>query len=198
MRRSLRGKRNEAEFRFAQAELLELRAADVAGQSASELWYMDQAGFTLEPCVPYAWTLVGETLELASSRSRRQNVVGFLNLRSQFHSFSFEGTIDTQVTLECLYWFSRQIEQRAIVVIDNAPIHTSEEFEDELDELQKCGVTVKYLPAYSPELNLIEILWRKIKYEWLPLDAYKDFKTMTQALFEILKGVGSKYRITFA
>ncbi len=198
MRRSLRGKRDEAAFRFAEAELLGLREADLAGQGASTLWYMDEAGFTLEPCVPYAWQKVSETLELACGKSRRQNVIGFLNLRNQFHSFAFEGTIDTSVVLECLDLFSRQIKKPAIVVIDNAPIHSSEEFEDGLDELQRRGVMVKYLPAYSPELNLIEILWRKIKYEWLPLDAYKDFKTMTQALFEILKGVGSQYRITFA
>ena len=55
-----------------------------------------------------------------------------------------------------------------------------------------------FLPPYCPELNLIEILWRKIKYEWLPLDAYQNFKTLTAALFAVLKGIGSKYRITFA
>ena len=57
---------------------------------------------------------------------------------------------------------------------------------------------MKFLPPYSPELNLIEILWRKIKYEWLPLDAYQDFKTLPASLFDVLKRIGSKYRITFA
>jgi len=63
---------------------------------------------------------------------------------------------------------------------------------------QKEGLYLKFLPPYCPELNLIEILWRKIKYEWLPLDAYQSFKTMTEALFEVIGGIGSKYRITFA
>jgi len=31
------------------------------------------------------------------------------------------------------------------------------------------GVGVHFLPPYCPESNQIEILWRKIKYEWLPL-----------------------------
>ena len=159
---------------------------------------LDEAGFTLEPCVPYAWQKVGETFELACASSQRQNVLGFLSLRNKFHSLAFEGSIDTGVVIECFHLFSRQIEKPAIVMIDNAPIHTSEEFEDELDELGKKGVTMKLLPPYSPELKLIEILWRKIKYEWLPLDAYQNFKTMTQSLFEVLKGIGSKYRITFA
>lgn len=30
---------------------------------------------------------------------------------------------------------------------------------------------------YSPELNLIEILWRQMKYAWLPLSAYLSFIT---------------------
>jgi hypothetical protein len=38
------------------------------------------------------------------------------------------------------------------------------------------------LPAYSPELNLIEILWRMIKYHWLPLKAYESFKDLMRSL----------------
>ena len=59
-------------------------------------------------------------------------------------------------------------------------------------------LAVKFIPPYCPELNLIEILWRKIKYEWLPLNAYQSFKAMTRALFEVLRSIGPKYRITFA
>ena len=54
-----------------------------------------------------------------------------------------------------------------------------------------------YLPTYSPELNLIEILWRKIKYEWLPLNCYVNYQTLKKAVLEILKNFGSKHRITF-
>ncbi|MBC6474874.1 MAG: transposase [Hormoscilla sp. GM102CHS1] len=31
-----------------------------------------------------------------------------------------------------------------------------------------------YLPTYSPQLNIIEILWRFIKYSWLNTDAYES------------------------
>jgi transposase len=81
--------------------------------------------------------------------------------------------------------------------LDNAPAHRGGEFEEELEELEKLGVSVMFLPSYSPELNLIELLWRKIKYEWLPLDIYGNYQTMCDELFEVLKGIGSKYRITF-
>ena len=198
-RRSLRRWRDEAEFRFAEAELNKLRATCAAGDSRFDLYYFDEAGFSLQPCVPYAWAKVGETLELACANGSRQNVLGLMHWRgAAFHSCAFEGRVDSSLVIDCLHLFSQQFTKPTIVLIDNAPIHTSEEFADEIVGLKKEGVIVKYLPAYSPELNLIEILWRKIKYEWLPLDAYKDFKTMTQELFEVIKGIGSKYRITFA
>lgn len=198
-RRCVKFGRDETEFRLAEAELFSLRQSCASGASEFDFHYFDEAGFTLQPSIPYAWQQIGETIELACANSQRQNVLGFMKWSGEeFHSFAFEGRVDSQLVIECFHLFSNEITKPTIVAIDNASIHTSEEFEDEIDELRRKGIIVKYLPAYSPELNLIEILWRKIKYDWLPLSAYENFKTMTRELFEILKGVGSKYRITFA
>jgi transposase len=198
MRRSSRAWRDEAEFRAAEVELAHLRARSLAGTSAFDLWYYDEAGFTLQPSVPYAWQRVGQRLELASTHGPRQNVLGFFNRPNQFHAFAFQGSLDSPTVIHCFALFHRHQQKPAVVVVDNAPIHTSEDFEEELERWQKSGLHVKFLPPYCPELNLIEILWRKIKYEWLPLDAYQNFKTLTASLFDVLKGIGSKYRITFA
>jgi transposase len=198
LRRSLRSLRDEEEFRVAAADLAQLRADSLQGDSAFDLWYYDEAGFTLQPSIPYAWQLVGQRLELASAHGPRQNVLGFFNLQHQFHAFAFEGSIDTNTVIHCFNLFRQRQKKPALVIMDNAPIHTSEDFDDELDHWQKQELHVKFLPPYCPELNLIEILWRKIKYEWLPLDAYQNFKTMTASLFEVIRGIGSKYRITFA
>jgi transposase len=178
--------------------LAHLRARVLAGTSAFDLWYYDEAGFTLQPVIPYAWQRVGHRLELAAAHGPRQNVLGFFNLHNQFHAFAFQGPIDSHTVIHCFDLFRQQQQKPALVVVDNAPIHTSEDFEEELDRWQKADLHVKFLPPYCPELNLIEILWRKIKYEWLPLDAYLNFKTLTASLFAVLKGIGSKYRITFS
>jgi transposase len=55
-----------------------------------------------------------------------------------------------------------------------------------------------YLIPYAPELNLIEILWRHIKYFWLPFAAYQCMEALREALEQIVKDFGSKYQITFA
>jgi len=53
------------------------------------------------------------------------------------------------------------------------------------------------LSSYSPELNLIEILWRHIKYRLLSFSAYQWLNVLIEALENILSHVGSKYQITF-
>jgi len=63
---------------------------------------------------------------------------------------------------------------------------------------EKQGLFLEFLPPYSLELNLIEILWHFIKYAWLNLTACKDFETLNSELDRVLKNVGTKYRITFA
>ena len=54
------------------------------------------------------------------------------------------------------------------------------------------------LPSYSPELNLIEILWRFIKYEWIDVKAYQCWNSLVNYLETVLIGFGSKYIINFA
>ena len=64
-------------------------------------------------------------------------------------------------------------------------------------EWEEKGLYLYYLPPYSPELNLIENLWRFIKYQWLPFSAYLSFRNLLSSLNEILENVGEKYKISF-
>lgn len=197
MRRSSRGKRNEGDFQTAKAHLCELRVACGAPDRDFDLIYFDGAGFTLTPSVPYAWQPRGETLEIPSAHSPRLNVLGFLNLNGSFQSYVFECPIDSAVLIRCFDDYCRRMKQPALIVLDNAPIQTSAAFEAQLKRWEEQGLYLLFLPPYCPELNLVEILWRKIKYEWLPLSAYQSFKDLAEALDEVLRGVGSKYRLSF-
>lgn len=173
------------------------------GQCEFDLWYFDEAGFTLTPSLPYAWQPIGERIELESpgNQRKRQNVLGFLRWDgTDFYGTAFEeGSIDNHLVGGCFRAFAkaRKSIKPKLIVLDNAPAHRGDEFEEELDQLEKLGIFVMFLPSYSPELNLIELLWKKIKYEWLPMDIYGSFETLSNALFKVLKGIGSKYRITF-
>ena len=196
MRRSAKDRRDPEEFARAQAEVADLQAHHRAG--AFDLQYFDEAGFSLQPSVPYAWQPEGETIEIPSRRSRQLNVLGFLSLAGLLTSFTIAGTIDTEVVVTCFEAFSKQIKRLTVVVIDNASAHTSKRFAECAAQWEERGLFLYYLPPHCPELNLIEILWRMIKYRWLPLSAYKDFPSLVEKVEEVLVQVGSRYTIDFA
>ena len=148
--------------------------------------------------MPYAWQPIGETIEIPSSRSPRINVLGFLNTKNKLESFIFEGSVNSDVVVACFDYFSNVITKQTFVIIDNASTHTSKAFNENIDKWEKKGLFIKRLPPYSPELNLIEILWRFVKYQWLPLSAYKSFKDLGNEIENVLKNVGGKFRINFA
>lgn len=54
-----------------------------------------------------------------------------------------------------------------------------------------------FLPAYSPHLNPIEILWRFMKYRWLKKVDYLSWSRLKKAIFAIVKDFGQVYRIDF-
>lgn len=108
-----------------------------------------------------------------------------------------EGSVDTDLVIGCFDAFSDTITKKTVVVIDNAPIHRSQAFQKKLPAWEKKGLFLYFLPEYSPELNLIEILWRFIKYFWLPFSAYLNFDALVQAVEEILMKVGTEYQIAF-
>lgn len=47
-----------------------------------------------------------------------------------------------------------------ILVMDNLSTHKDRE---SLEMLKQAGVTVRFLPAYSPDYNPIEMMWSKVK-----------------------------------
>lgn len=196
VRKSLRKKRHQEDFDRSKEEIEELILQHK--ENEIDLCYFDESGFTLEPCVPYAWQQKGETLEIPSSKSKRLNVLGFVNRECEFKSFVFEGGINTSVVTACIDEFSKQIIKPTTLIIDNASTHTSNEFNESLKKWEERKLTIYRIPPYSPELNIIEIVWRKIKYEWLPFSAYDSYPSLKKELFDVLANIGKTYTIEFS
>lgn len=105
----------------------------------------------------------------------------------------------TSVVVACIDQFAANITKPTSLIIDNAPTHTSNEFKAEIEKWRKLGLTIVPLSPYSPELNIIEIVWRKIKYEWLPFSAYDSYEALKAALFNILANIGKEsFHIKFS
>jgi transposase len=91
---------------------------------------------------------------------------------------------------------SEREQLQLIIKKGSASIHTAKKMKLYWELLEEKGMRFYFLPPYSPELNRIELLWHKMKYEWL------SFKTFTPneldlAIDEIGRGFGSQYELTF-
>lgn len=197
MKKGLAKKKDETEYARAKEDIAGFEQLQQKGEI--DIYYFDATGFDLTPTVPYAWQPIGSTTVIPSSRSKRINVVGFLNPRThELHPFMIQGSVNSSVVVACFDQLCQTLNKPTIVIIDNAPVHTSNEFSENIEKWQLKGLFVYFLPTYSPTLNLIEILWKRIKYHWLPIEAYQSFNSLYNNISNILVNYGSKYLIRFA
>ena len=55
-------------------------------------------------------------------------------------------------------------ERPLVIWLDNYSVHKSERVQAELPEWERAGITLCYLPSYSPELSRIERVWHPVKH----------------------------------
>lgn len=206
VRQSLKGKRDEAAFQAAKQELKSLQALENEG--AVDLYYFDECGFSTVSNVPYAWQEIGENILLPTARCKSFNVAGFMKRDNTLETYCCDGSINSKMVVAFFDDFCKQIKANykqnnvnkiAYIIIDNAPIHTSKLFCNKIKDWEKEGnIIIKRLPTYSPELNLIEILWRFVKYDWLPFEAYQSRENLVTNIVDIFSNFGTKkYTINF-
>ena len=166
-------------------------------QGYLRIYYGDESGFSLDPSIPYGWQPKEQYIKIVPKKSQRLNVFGLLSKENDIQAYSSTDTMNSDLVIAFIDDFAKKNTQRTVIVLDNAPIHHSEAFKDKIDEWDQMDLHIFFLPTYSPHLNLIETLWRKIKYEWLKPQDYLDFDTLTNAVENIILDVGQKYKINF-
>lgn len=116
---------------------------------------------------------------------------------NKIEAYTFENSINSDVIISCIDKFCETVTKKTYLVLDNSSIHQNNLFWNKEDEWKEKGVEIFFLPSYSPHLNLIEILWRFIKYEWLESSAYDSFSTLVKAVEKIIINFGTEYTINF-
>jgi len=195
IRRRLGGSPDPEEYARKVKDLEKLRAQERKGEI--EIRYVDETGFCLMPYVPYAWQEVGQKIQVKSQRSKRLNVLGFLTRKNELEAYVFQGSITKEVVTTCIDKFCESLKQKTVLVMDNSSVHQNHLFWEKQEFWASQGLEIFFLPTYSPQLNIIEILWRFIKYQWLESKDYESFSSLVEAIEDIIKNFGSKYTINF-
>lgn len=156
-----------------------------AGQC--HLFFMDAAHFMLAPFVGLIWCFARMFVKAASGRNRI-NVLGALNLVTRKMETLINTTyINAETVAELLDQIAAKFKGLPIyVVLDNARYQHC----DYVKQLAaSLNITLVFLPPYSPNLNLIERVWRYIKKEVLATryfdGAQKFHEAIRQSILDI-------------
>ena len=159
-----------------------------AQQGKRQVLFVDAAHFVYSSFLGILWCLARMCVRAASGR-KRFNVLGALDAVS--HKLTCV-TNHTYINAESICALLRAIKDAAVgeipitLVLDNAAYQKCWLVKDLAQELD---IELLYLPSYSPNLNLIERVWRFVKGECLRTkyySNYEDFHTAIQACLDEL------------
>ncbi len=199
MRRSLRAQRDPVLFATFQEEMALLRQAQTRGEL--DLVFADECRFSRDAPVPYAWQRRGQPpVELPAQRGG-WSVLGLWHAHAPTQplwSWRLPGALNAALFVAAVDEWSLTLSRPTVLVLDNASIHHALLVRDALPRWRQRGVQLQFLPAYSPELNAIEILWHHCKHYWITPADYQSEETLCLAIDRVLTRVGQDYCVNFA
>jgi transposase len=161
------------------------------------LLFMDAVHPTQATKVTSGWIRTGidKTIETTGSRTRL-NIVGAIRLGYLEDTITqqYEKTVNGEAIIDFFSHIKEKYGNKNVIhlVLDGADYHRSHEV---IDKAKGLGITLHYLPAYSPNLNPIERLW-KVMNEHARNNKYfataKEFRRSINDFFDsVLPNIGA-------
>ena len=146
----------------------------------------------LTPFLGFLWSFSRIFIRAPSGR-KRFNVLGALNaLTHELITVCNETYINAESVCRLLYKISESYVGIPItLVLDNARYQKCRVV-FELAEI--LGIELLYIPPYSPNLNLIERLWKFVKKRCLWSKYYASFDEFKTAINDCLRKTHTTYR----
>ena len=151
-----------------------------AKRTKAMVFFGDEASFALWGSLSYTWAAKGRQPLIPTNGNRKSlKVFGMIDY---FSGKLIYQVIDGKLTGESYIKFLKKVlnesSEKVIIVQDGAPYHKSRLVKDYTKDNSK-RLSVYSLPAYSPDYNPIEFLWRKIKRSATHNVFFEDFKELT-------------------
>ena len=153
----------------------------LATAKGAMILFGDEASFAQWGSLSYTWSRKGQQPTVKTSGKRKgYKVFGLIDYFSgAFFYKAHTGRFNSDSYQTFLAEVLEQTDQHLIIIQDGARYHTSKAmdqfFADHADR-----ITVYQLPAYSPEFNPIEYLWRNIKKQATHLRYFPTFEALQQ------------------
>jgi transposase len=132
------------------------------------IFYQDEVGFQTEGTLAYTWGVRGPSTTITNyGRHGRINLIGALELGTGlFYGVQTTFNVNAMRFRRFIGHLKRELRTDKILLIcDNARFHQAK-WLTAWTETQKEWLQLAFLPAYSPDFNPIERLWRWMKTEY--------------------------------
>ena len=167
-----------------------------AAQKKLHLFFVDAAHFVMLPFLGYLYSLAVRYIKSASGR-KRFNVLGALNAVTQelvtITTHDYINALSVGELLEKLHQLYNDLP--LVVVMDNARYQKCKLV---LEKAQQLNIQIVFLTPYSPNLNLIERLWKFVKKEVLYNKYYKEYDKFCAAISDCLDQTHTTHKAALA
>lgn len=163
-----------------------------AKQGKRHVFFVDAAHFVMQPFLGFLWCFARQFIRAPSGR-KRFNVLGALHATtSQVVTFTNDTYINSRSVARLMCQIAVEFAGLPItLVMDNARYQRCRFV---MDLATALGIELLFLPPYSPNLNLIERLWRFVKNKCLYSTYHEKFSDFKQAISDCITEADGKYK----
>jgi len=157
----------------------------------TEVLFLDAVHPQHNTMAAYGWIKRGEKREIQTSSGReRLNLHGAMNAETLEVTLIESETVDDDSTIQLLEAVENRYKLAVaiLVILDNAKYHYSWKVKE---FLKTSKIQLVFLPSYSPNLNLIERLWKFFRKKVLYNKYYEKLDDFRQASINFFKNIGS-------
>lgn len=149
----------------------------------ASLLFQDEATFKLWTGKAYSWGEKGKKIKAKISMDREYRIlIGSIDLQTGKLTCSKVKEFNNVAYVNYLrYLLTRYQNKKIYLVTDGSPIHKAGAVNKFLEKNKEFIELVK-LPAYSPQFNPIEKIWKKIKQKFTHNRCFKTINDLEHAL----------------
>ena len=180
----------QMQFDFLEKELLP--RLEAAKQGKRRVFFVDAAHFVLGSFLGRIWAF-SRVLVRSGSGRQRYSVLGAVETRDHdLISVRTTGSVNAETVCDLPAKIAQTYpEEKITVVLDNARYQRNRKVKELAARL---GIELLYLPPYSPNLNLIERVWRLVKSRCLRNRCHETFSHFVNAIDEFMDSLSGPNR----
>lgn len=203
---SLEDKQNPEKRKIFKEKLSEYLKITLISPERLQVWFWDESGFSLRVIRRKAWGKKGYRKKVTGQRRRgRVNIMGGLRYhdKKRMNFVIKKGNADVfyeQIKLLNVFLLEEWIEQgkqsedfakdsaKIVIILDNASFHKRKDILEKLAS-EMPNIILEFLPPYSPDYNLIELVWHSAK-EYIAHRLFESVEQLEELLNKLLNEGG--------